>query len=136
MSRERFSRSRPMKAAVLWLLLLFSAGSGCNSPTSTVPTSPPGTADRDDSNERESGLPKESRELRERQRKALAEGARWILVGVFVPMIVGAIVFIILFLTPTSIPSSRPFDPKRDRRRGDPDRTDGWGNAGEERHRL
>ena len=118
--RKAFPSATP--AAIALLLCCLSQSCSRSSlmqvqppPGSAVPTAPVVEAD-DEPPERDRDIEAIVR-VRRMQRSALAEGARWSLYLVWTPIIVGALVFILLYFTPSHLPSVRPFDKTRDRKK-------------------
>lgn len=60
-------------------------------------------------------LPPEAQNLIESYQRAFAEVKRWLMIGFGTLLGMGVLIFIILLYNPREIPSSRPFDPKKDR---------------------
>jgi hypothetical protein len=122
MSRELRCRLSAQKGALAVLLICCVVSPACSENSQTPAPLPPGGAapeiveEEKPPNKAKDGFA-EIEEFKRKQREGLAKGAEWLLIGIWVPIVVGVLVFFILYMTPTEIPSARPFDKTRDRKK-------------------
>ena len=122
MSRELRCRLSAQKGALAVLLICCVVSPACSENSQTPAPLPPGGAAPEIVEEEKP--PKKANdgfadieEFQRGQREALAKGAEWLVIGIWVPIAVGALVFFILYIIPKDIPSARPFDKTRDRKK-------------------
>lgn len=116
--RAALARSRASPVGSGWMLLLLLGlvgGSKCFSQQPAAQSY--STASSPD----EQGHCKEDfggvETFKKAQRDGLAQGVRWALIGVWIPIVVAIIVAIILLYTPRDIPSAKPFNKQRERKK-------------------
>lgn len=122
MSRELRCRLSAKGSTLAVLLACCIISPACSESPQTPAPLPPGGAARE--NVVEEKPPKKAKDgfadieaFQRAKRDALAQGVEWLLIGIWVPLIVGALVFFILYFVPKEIPSARPFDKTRDRKK-------------------